>query len=265
MTLSAIQIVRVMNNTSGSLILRIIVVLSAASVMAAQVSPGQDELLTGPEFRSAYENPRDDPILPNVLLIGDSISVGYTVEVRRSLSGKADVFRIPTNGRDTSYGVAHLNEWLANPKIRWDVIHFNWGLWDICYRNKDAKTHGHRDKLHGSLTSSPEVYAKNLRRAVGLLKETGATLIWCNTTPVPENEAGRFQGDEIRYNLIAETIMHESGIVVHDLHNHCLQMGQEYFDGPGNVHFTSQGYLLLGKKVAAEVQKWLDDLNTTRD
>lgn len=141
--------------------------------------------------------------------------------------------------------------------MRWDVIHFNWGLWDICYRNPEVKTHGHRDKLHGSLTSSPEIYASNLKRAVDLLQDTGAKLIWCNTTPVPQKEAGRFQGDEISYNLIAKAIMRERGVAVHDLHAHCLEMGPGYFDGPGNVHFTPQGYVLLGKKVATEIQKWL--------
>ena len=49
--------------------------------------------------RSAFANPKDSPDLPNVLLIGDSISIGYTPYVRRLLQGKADVYRIRGNGK----------------------------------------------------------------------------------------------------------------------------------------------------------------------
>src|SRR5262249_10720902 len=67
--------------------------------------------------------------LPRVLLIGDSISVGYTVPVRELLKSKANVHRILTNGGPTVNGVQHISEWLGSGK--WDVIHFNWGLHDL--------------------------------------------------------------------------------------------------------------------------------------
>ena len=62
----------------------------------------KEELYTGKEYSKAFANPKDNPLLPNVLLIGDSISISYTVDVRKLLKGKADVFRIPTNGRYAS-------------------------------------------------------------------------------------------------------------------------------------------------------------------
>lgn len=40
----------------------------------------------------------DTPGLPRVLLIGDSISMGYTLPVRDLLKGRANVHRIPENG-----------------------------------------------------------------------------------------------------------------------------------------------------------------------
>ena len=51
---------------------------------------------------------KDDPALPRVLLIGDSISIGYTVPTRRLLEGKANVHRIPTNGGPTTRGLEHI-------------------------------------------------------------------------------------------------------------------------------------------------------------
>ncbi len=59
-----------------------------------------------------------------MLLIGDSISIGYTMPVRKLLEGKANVHRIPTNGGPTKNGIANIDNWLGTKK--WDVIHFNW-------------------------------------------------------------------------------------------------------------------------------------------
>ena len=39
----------------------------------------------------------DEPGLPRVLIIGDSISMGYTLPVRELLRGKANLHRIPMN------------------------------------------------------------------------------------------------------------------------------------------------------------------------
>jgi acyl-CoA thioesterase-1 len=87
-----------------------------------------------PDFSDSDANPAmrpitDDPKLPRVLLIGDSISIGYTLEVRKLLAGKANVHRNPGNGGPTINGLARLDEWLGTS--RWDVIHFNWGLHDL--------------------------------------------------------------------------------------------------------------------------------------
>jgi len=71
----------------------------------------------------------DIPALPRVLLIGDSISIGYTVPVRELLKGAANVHRIPENGGPTTRGLERLDAWLGTN--HWDVIHFNWGLHDL--------------------------------------------------------------------------------------------------------------------------------------
>ena len=213
------------------------------------------ELYTGKEFSRALANPSDNPDLPNVLLIGDSISIGYTVEVRKRLQGKADVFRIPTNGQTASYGFKHLDQWLG--KRKWDVIHFNWGLWDICYRNPKSKTQGHRDKTNGTLTATPEQYQASMEKIVMRLKKTKAKLIWCATTPVPKLELGRKEGDEIKYNAIAEKIMNANGIPINDLHAHALLKTPSIQAKEGDVHFNKNGYRYLADKVARELSRAL--------
>ena len=214
----------------------------------------QSELYTGEEFQKALTNPEETG-LPKVLLIGDSISIGYTCDVRKLLKGKADVFRVRDNCRNSADGDKFLEEWLGDKE--WDVIHFNWGLWDICYRHPESKEYGHRDKKRGTLTATPEEYRKNMESIVAKLKETGAKLIWCATTPVPEGEAGRIMGDEIKYNAIAEEIMKENNIAINDLHSHAMKQCPEIHTIPGDVHFNDKGCAFLAEKVAAEIAKKL--------
>ncbi|MDP6354460.1 MAG: SGNH/GDSL hydrolase family protein, partial [Planctomycetota bacterium] len=69
----------------------------------------------------ALKSIEDAEGLPRVLLIGDSISIGYTLATRAQLKGKANVHRIPANGGDTRRGLQSMDKWLGEGK--WDVIH----------------------------------------------------------------------------------------------------------------------------------------------
>ena len=242
--------------------LMFIVLISLVSVAISEQDhthlADQSELYIGKEYQDAFKNPADNSELPNVLLIGDSISIGYTVEVRKLLANKADVFRIPTNGKNSAYGLRNLDKWLqAN---HWDVIHFNWGLWDVCYRHPKSKTQGKRDKVNGTLTTTPDDYKENIIAIVEKLKQTKAQLIWSHTTPVPQYEEGRKVGDEIIYNNIAAAVMNEHHILVNDLHAHAALRVPEIFFKKGDVHFTKEGYAYLAKKVAQDIQKSLNKL-----
>jgi len=182
----------------------------------------------------------DDPKLPRVLLIGDSISVGYTLPVRRLLAGKANVHRIPANGGPTTNGLARVAGWIGTN--RWDVIHFNWGLHDL----KLTATGKH-------LTPLPQ-YETNLVILTRRLKATGAALIWASTTPVPRGKLSpsRQPGDEIRFNDAARRVMEQHGVVINDLHGFAVAQGAK-MQRPANVHFTAEGCDALAKQVAGAV------------
>lgn len=198
---------------------------------------------------------------PKALIIGDSISIGYTDKVAQLLRGKADVERpMREDGKaqncgPTSKGISDLDLWLG--ETEWDVIHFNWGLHDLCYRHPDSTASGHRDKVNGKVSVKPEQYEVNLRQLVARLQATGATLIWASTTPIPEGTLGRFAGDEITYNAIAAEVMSENGIPIDDLYLYMLPKAEEYWQGPGNVHFTKEGSDYLAAKVAAMIESSL--------
>lgn len=195
-----------------------------------------------------------DTSLPNVLILGDSISIGYTRQVRDGLRGKANVIRPNTNCGDTQMGLAGLKKWIGTN--HWDVIHFNWGLWDLCYRNPQSKNQGQRDKVNGKLSTSLVDYEKNLETLVLQLKATRATLIWASTTVVPEGEAGRFAGDEVKYNVAAERVMKKYGVLIDDLYATSKALSPECTK-PGNVHYTSEGYAQLAAQVVAKLSEAL--------
>ena len=190
----------------------------------------------------------DDPKLPRVLLIGDSISVGYTLPVRERLQGKANVHRVLENGGATSNGLKKLEKWLGNGK--WAVIHFNWGLHDLKYLDENGK-YVTPDK--GKQVSPLPEYEKNLRDLVAKLKASGAKLIWCSTTPVPDGSAGRVKDSEIEYNRVAEKIMKENGVAIDDLHALAVSRLAE-IQLPKNVHFTPDGSKVLALQVAACIE-----------
>lgn len=188
--------------------------------------------------------------LPRVLLIGDSISMGYTLPVRRLLTGKAIVQHPPENCSDTANGLKKLDSWLGRGK--WAAIHFNFGLHDLKYLNEKRQL----SIKDGKQVATLEEYEARLRELVARLKKTGAALVWCATTPVPEGSGGRVQGDEVRYNAVAEKVMKEQGIPIHDLHTFAQERLAQ-IQRPKNVHFTPAGYQALAERVAGELEQAL--------
>lgn len=202
----------------------------------------------------------ENPTLPRVLLIGDSISIAYTEPVRQQLAGKANLQRIPANGGNTARGLEQLDAWLTTggkTAQDWDVIHFNWGLHDLCYRLPDQP--GSRNKEKGAVSIPLDQYSANLDALVKRLKQTGAKLIFATTTPVPEEELGRKVGDDLLYNDAALAVMKRHGVAIDDLHAVVAGNMGRYAVGPGNVHFNEEGSALLATNVVASIQAALND------
>ena len=196
-----------------------------------------------------------DPALPNVLLLGDSISIGYTLAVRELLAGRANVFRpaaadgtVPENCEGTIAGVARIDAWLGGRK--WDVIHFNWGLHDL----KHVQVSG--TGLNSANPSDPvqatvEEYSKNLRALVGKLRVTGARLVFATTTPVGPAAKNPFRAlDAPRaYNAAALPIMKEHGVRMNDLFAFCAPR-LDQLQHRDHVHFNAAGAKALAGEVA---------------
>ena len=193
--------------------------------------------------------------LPKVLIIGDSISIGYTPFVKAALKDEAVVLHNKGNAQFTATGLAKIDAWLGDTD--WAVIHFNWGLWDLCYRHPKSKVQGKRDKVNGTLTTSLVQYEKNLEQLVTRLKQTDATLIWAHTSTVPEGEAGRKIGDDHKYNAVAAKVMKAHGVVINDLNQLTATFDPALFTKPGDVHYVAEGYKKLGEQVGSAIRAQL--------
>lgn len=191
---------------------------------------------------------------PRVLIIGDSISVGYTPFVSERLTGRADVIHAPGNSESTVTGLEKVDAWLGTQT--WDVIHFNWGLHDMKYINEKTQLVAVEK---GRQWVPVEQYEPNLRMLVQRLKRTGAKLIWCATTPVPDGAGGRVPGNEVPYNAAALRVMQAEGIPVNDLHGFVgspekrLAMGGK----PKDVHYTDEGSKALADEVVKAIENAL--------
>ena len=195
---------------------------------------------------------------PRVLLLGDSISIGYTAHVQELLKNQAVVrrpmrdARRPENCSGTTYGITRIDDWLKIDGGKWDVIHFNWGLHDL--KRVDPETKKNSNKATDPHQAAPDVYEKQLRKIVAKLRATGAKLIFATTTPVPEGGVKPYRGvqDVVRYNKTAKQIMAENEIAVDDLYSRILPELKQ-FQKPKNVHFTPEGSRFLAKQVARSI------------
>ena len=188
-----------------------------------------------------------------ILIIGDSISIGYFPFVKESLAQHAIVEHNKGNAEHTGTGLQNVIEWVEDGD--WDLIHFNWGLWDLCYRLPDSKVKGdvtNRDKIDGTITYSLKDYKKNLEAIVQLLrKKSKARLVFITTSYVPSQEAGRFKQDAIEYNRAAKRIMDKYNISVNDIYERSRIIHKKHGMGNDDVHFTDKGYQELAKLVVS--------------
>jgi len=189
--------------------------------------------------------------LPKVLILGDSISLGYTEPVRQLLKDKADVRRPKENCQHSANGVKKLEGWLGTEK--WDVIHFNFGIWDTHKLDeKGALVRDETGKTGLRLRHTPEQYRENMAAIVKRLKRTEASLIFASTTPVLRYKGERLQ-DLTRLNDVAGELMKGNDVAVNDLYSLVLPNAKEW-QTADHVHFNKLGNEQLAKRVAETIE-----------
>ena len=186
-----------------------------------------------------------------ILIIGDSISIGYTPFVAEMLAGHGRIGHNPGNGGDSRNVRANLDAWLAESPA--EIVHVNCGLHDI-------KVAFDSDARQVPLAE----YRDNLSWIADRLSACDAAPIWAATTPVVEawhhqrKAFDRFNADVDAYNAAAAEIMGGAGIAVNDLHAVIQAAGPEKLLSPDGVHFSEAGYRLLAEKVVECLRTVLD-------
>ena len=153
------------------------------------------------------------------------------------------------NGESTAVGVKKIDGWLGTNK--WDVIHFNWGVWDMYGWQYTADDR------------SPAKYAERLDILVTRMKKTGAKLIWATTTPCPPKAEStmlkRWKTEviitperELEYREAALAVMKKHGVAVNDLYA-LLKPRRSEFQADDNVHFSGAGSGLMAQQVAKAI------------
>ena len=202
--------------------------------------------------------------LPRVLIIGDSVSLGYFETVSQLLAGKAKVFHNPGSARNTKFGLRNLEKWLGEED--WDAIYVNWGLDDIYIHDPVPNPKGNYGEEGGINTLSME-YEDRLNEMAGIFADQQVPVIWATTTPVPPNSMDQLLrhwggGDALpehclrwfpqhveSYNRIAQRVMRQYGIYVHDLHSEIAPV-QSKLQRANSPYFTEPGNRFLGKIVS---------------
>lgn len=210
----------------------------------------------GPEFH-ADDSSANPKALPSVIILGDSVSIGYTGNVVSSLqtSNVAFVQHSPWAGgggaASTSNGVMCMESFLRAADYtpqQWDLIAFNFGLHDT-----------------SNATSAEALYAQNMELITARLNATGAKLLYMLTTPMMllYNQGNHAVEKD---NAAAKAIMAKYNIPILDLHAvitaHC---GKEYTTcnickvEPCSYHYNAAGYTLLGDAVSAAISQQLKE------
>jgi acyl-CoA thioesterase-1 len=195
-----------------------------------------------------------DESLPDVLIIGDSISIGYTPYVIQNLRGVANVIRVKGNCQGTRFGVENIDKWLEHKKP-WTVIHFNWGLHDL----KRWENGKNSDNPKAPRQAEIDVYEKNMELLVSKLVATKAKLIFATSTPYPSGVSPwRDPEDAARYNQVALAIMQKNNIRIDDLYT-AIQPRMAELQKPANVHFVTEGSVFFGDVVAKSIRSALEE------
>lgn len=183
-----------------------------------------------------------------VLLIGDSISRGYSTFVREKLDGQYTVSTLVDpyepqnvmNARNTwhtLYWIDYMLEQCHNCK----VIVWNNGIWNASRQDVSA---AESDPRH--YWTSTAQYESDLAQIAAKMKATGARVIFMTSTRLPPSTAYFFDvGRENELNTSAKNILPALGVEVYDLGALSQTFSLDMHDGTGSPHWGDGANNLL--------------------
>jgi lysophospholipase L1-like esterase len=219
-----------------------------ASLMTAATAEAPTPRRENIEWCNIWVPDATSTALPRVLLIGDSICMGYYDGVANALHGKAYVARMATSASVGDTALLDQVRMILS-QYRIDIIHLNVGLHGWDYTEAEYRTH--------------------LPDLLGLIKRKAptATLIWAMTTPwrKPAPDTREFHANNERVkarNKIAAELMARRKIDTDDLFG-LIVNHPEYWSADG-VHSNGEGQAVEAEQVAACIKKALEGVRSHR-
>jgi len=185
--------------------------------------------------------------MKNVVLIGDSIRIGYDKSVKKSLENVANVVFPEDNCRFASYVLRYIPQYFGDLDCSdIDVIHWNAGLWD-CLR------------MYGEDLHTPiEVYEYYIDRICKRIKKLcpDAKVIFATSTSVLSEKMSddfkRYNSEIEEYNAAAVKIVKKYGFQVNDLYKLSVSLPENYHSDA--VHYyTPEGTKAFTEQVLSYI------------
>ena len=181
--------------------------------------------------------------MKNLLIVGDSIRMGYDKSVKKTLEGRVNVIYPAENCRFACYLLRSFHDYFDG--IRGediDVVHWNAGLWD-CLRLFEEDPH-----------TPIDVYAYYIDRICKRIVKLcpNAKVIFATSTSVLSEKMDknfkRYNEDIEEYNRVAVEIVKKYGFEVNDLYSVSLTLDENAHSDP--VHYyTTTGTEVFTNKV----------------
>ena len=190
--------------------------------------------------------------MKNILLVGDSIRIGYDKSVKLSLEGIANVYFPEDNCRFASYVLRYLHEYIGLvPDGRVDILHWNTGLWD-CLRLFEEEP-----------LTPIDVYAYYIDRICTRIKKLlpNTKVIFATCTLVQSEKMDknfkRYNEEIEKYNGVAVEVVKKYGFEINDLCSASKDLPDEAHSDP--VHYyTPIGTEKFTKQVLTHLSKALE-------
>ena len=188
--------------------------------------------------------------MKKILLLGDSIRIGYDKHIKKSLEKVAEVYYPEENCRFTTYLMRALNGYRKKLGItELDLIHWNVGLWDNLVM-QDGKN-----------LVAIDTYGENIDRLCDIFKNVfrGVKMIFATSTPVQEELYGdfkRYNKDIEAYNKVAVEVVKSHGGEINDLYE-LLKDTPSSYHSDATHYYTRQATELITNQVLACIEKAL--------
>lgn len=186
--------------------------------------------------------------MKKIVLIGDSIRMGYDKYVKDALEGAAEVYYPKDNCAFTTHILRYAHEW--KQRGEWpddvDLVHWNAGLWDALELFGDVP-----------ITSLPH-YRELIARADKRLRMLfpKAKMVFATSTTVNESimnpDFARHNSIIAEYNRTALEALKDTDTVINDLYPLAASLPMEYHSDW--VHFyTPEGTERIGGRVISVI------------